>query len=650
LEEALKNIEPDTTFRTGAKWGGVWTRDISYSILLAFAYHEPEVAKHSLMKKVKRRRIIQDTGSGGAWPVSSDRTTWALAAWEIYKATGDTVWLRNAFEIIGNTVNDDAKVIGINASGMYSGESSFLDWREQTYPKWMDNKDIYVSENLGTNVVHFQTHNILAMMAKELGLDGTGYAATALTIRNGINNTLWMDDKGYYAQYTYGRMGATVSPRFEALGEALAVLFDVADKGKAQSIFEKSPITPYGVTCIYPQIPGIPPYHNNGIWPFVQSYWNLAAAKAGNEKALNQGLAAIYRAGALFLTNYENFVAETGDYAGTEINSDRMLWSMAGNLAMVHRVFMGLQLEPNGIRFAPAIPAAYKGKKQLSNFKYRGATLTIEVNGTGNIIASILLDGKPLPNAFLPANTTGSHVVSIEMNNQPFDKQVTNFIANKFSLPEPQVTLSDKTLSWKRVEGAKQYHIYKNGVLLKKINETSVLIADTSFAEYKVSAVDADGYESFTCEPILVNKQGMMMVELEQFAAKSSLPYVNFSGNGFVEISNTVNTSLHFALEAPADGRYMLDFKYSNGSGPWNTDNKCAIRTLYVNGDFTGAMVFPQRGKDEWSEWGYCNARVVTLKKGSNLLKLVLEPWNINMNVDVNTAMIDQVRVTKLPF
>ena len=65
LEEARLNIEADSTLRTGAKWGGVWTRDVSYSILLAFAYHEPEVAKISLMRKVKRNRIIQDTGSGG---------------------------------------------------------------------------------------------------------------------------------------------------------------------------------------------------------------------------------------------------------------------------------------------------------------------------------------------------------------------------------------------------------------------------------------------------------------------------------------------------------------------------------------------------------------------------------------------------------
>ena len=108
-----------------------------------------------------------------------------------------------------------------------------------------------------------------------------------------------------------------------------------------------------------------PPYHNNGIWPFVQSYWNMAAAKAGNEQALNHGLAAIYRAGALFLTNYENFVAQNGDYVGTEINSHRMLWSMAGNLAMVHRVFMGMDFKVDGLVFNPVIPQVYGGKKDL---------------------------------------------------------------------------------------------------------------------------------------------------------------------------------------------------------------------------------------------------------------------------------------------
>jgi hypothetical protein len=40
-----------TAFRTGKEWAGVWTRDISYSIILSMAYLQPKVAMNSLMKK-----------------------------------------------------------------------------------------------------------------------------------------------------------------------------------------------------------------------------------------------------------------------------------------------------------------------------------------------------------------------------------------------------------------------------------------------------------------------------------------------------------------------------------------------------------------------------------------------------------------------
>ncbi len=69
LDEMVNAVEPDTTLRTGKEWSGVWTRDVSYSILLSMAYLQPEASKISLMKKVDSLgRIIQDTGSGGARP------------------------------------------------------------------------------------------------------------------------------------------------------------------------------------------------------------------------------------------------------------------------------------------------------------------------------------------------------------------------------------------------------------------------------------------------------------------------------------------------------------------------------------------------------------------------------------------------------
>ena len=657
LEEATKNIEKDSTFRTGAKWGGVWTRDVSYSTLLAFAFHEPEVAKTSLRKKVKRGRIIQDTGSGGAWPVSSDRTTWALAAWEIYKATGDKNWLNEAFLIIKNSVEDDEKTILDAQTGMYSGESSFLDWREQTYPKWMSNMDIYVSLNLGTNVVHYQTHRILAEMAKILGEPFQVFQDRAEKIKAGINEHLWMPEKGYYAQYLYGRPYLTVSPRFEALGEALAVIFEVADKDRASMILSKSPVTDFGVTCIYPQIPGIPPYHNNGIWPFVQSYWNLAAAKAGNEQALNQGLAAIYRAGALFLTNYENFVAETGDFAGTEINSDRMLWSMAGNLAMVHRVFMGMSFEADGIRFQPVIPKTYPGKKSLTNFHYRNVVLNITVNGFGNQIKSITLDGQPLKGAFLPASVSGTHSIDIQLQNNDFSQQPFNLVPNLFTLPNPQAHREENTLKWEAIDGADHYRVYENGQFLEKTTATFFVRQSRPVAfgapsrpqkltEYKVSAVDVSGNESFTSEPVLFTEKSTIIFEMENFAPAATLPYSNFSGKGFVEISTEKNKVIECKITVDDPGAYFLNVHYSNGSGPWNTDNKCAIRSLSVNGKYNGVLVFPQRGKDEWSDWGFSNSRTVQLKKGENVVKISLEMWNNNMNVEVNTAMLDYLTVT----
>ena len=516
LEEAHLNIEPDSTLRTGAKWGGVWTRDVSFSTLLAFAYIEPAVAKNSLMKKVKRGRIIQDTGSSGAWPVSSDRTTWALAAWEIYKVTGDKAWLKTAYEVIKNTLADDEKTIRSVKTGMNKGESSFLDWREQTYPKWMSNTDIFMSENLGTNAVHYRANIILAEMAKILGQPGNEYLKRAEEIKAGMNKYLWMADKGYYGQYLYGHSFMNLSPRFEALGEALTVLFDVADPEKAKSVLENSPVTAFGTTCIYPQIPGIPPYHNNAVWPFVQSFWNLAAAKTGNEAALLHGLACIYRPGALFLTNYENFVAQNGDYMGTEINSDRMLWSMAGNIAMVHRLFIGINFEPDGIHFKPVIPEVYGGIRTLSNFSYRKAKLNIIVSGYGNQIASFSIDGKISGNAFFPANITGNHTINIEMKNNSFGDTNINLVPNKFSLTNPQVKIDGTMLVWDAVQGAVTYNIYKNGVVIKTIPENQFEVNTNEFAEYKISAIDNEKIESFTSEPILFCKDsGLKIVEME---------------------------------------------------------------------------------------------------------------------------------------
>ncbi|HEY8972308.1 MAG TPA: hypothetical protein VIM64_24555, partial [Puia sp.] len=195
LEEMCRAVEQDSTFRTGKEWAGVWTRDVSYSIILSMAYMQPAVAMNSLLRKVNGKgRIIQDTGTGGAWPCSTDRMIWAVAAWEIYLATGDEDWLRTAYRVIKNSMEDDDHIAYDRVTGLVMGESSFLDWREQTYPRWMQPADIFQSECLGTNAVHFRANEVLSKMAHLLHDEVTAQkrAAVAEQIRRGINRYLWL--------------------------------------------------------------------------------------------------------------------------------------------------------------------------------------------------------------------------------------------------------------------------------------------------------------------------------------------------------------------------------------------------------------------------------------------------------------------------
>src|SRR6185312_2394805 len=619
LEEMQNAIEPDSTFRTGKEWAGVWTRDISYSIILSMGILQPRVAMISLKKKVKNGKIIQDTGTGGAYPISTDRQIWAVAAWEVYKVTGDKDWLTYAYEVIKNSINDDLQNIHDPETGMMKGESSFLDWREETYPAWMQPADIYESECLGTNAVHFEANTVLAEIASVLGFqdDAKKYNDVAAQIKNGVNKYLWQEDKGYFGQYLYGRNFKILSPKSEALGEALSIFFNVADKEKHDKIVSNTPVTPFGITCIYPQIPGIPPYHNNAVWPFVQSYWALASAKAGNEESVVRAISCVYRPAALFLTNKENFVAANGDYAGTQINSSNMLWSLSGSISLVYKVLFGMQLNADNLSFTPFVPKVFNGTRTLDNFKYRNAVLNIEMDGYGNSIKSFLIDGKESAEYQVSSALQGNHQIKIILSNKDIPSKKINAVENIFSPQMPQVNYKDGTLSWNDTSKNISYSILQNGKTLKESSGTSFKIDSSNYDDYQIIAVANNHTESFASEPLQIYpKSNEQIIQLENFVRKSDKNYQGFTGNGFIEISKAVNTKIDFTININQDATYILDVRYANGNGPINTENKCAFRTITIDDKSPATLVFPQRGKEEWSNWGWSNSMKVSLTKG----------------------------------
>ena len=693
LEESELAIEPDSTYRTGVYWGGVWTRDVSYSILHALAQLCPEVSMKSLLAKVNQNnRIIQDTGTGGAWPCSTDRTTWVLAAWECYLVTGSKEWLDRIFPVIKNTLEDDHVVAYDPETKLMRGETSWLDWREQEYPLWMQPADIYQSEAMATTAVHYRSLCILAEICRLEGQSAwaSKYEKWASDLKEGMNSKLWMEDKGLYAIYLYGRNHLVQHPQMEILGESFAILWDIASTERQHRISEQMVSEAFGTPDFYPNLKDQYPYHNDAMWPFTQGFWMKAQAKAGNEEGVLHAIASIYRLAAMNLSNYENMVIYDGNDKGLAINSPRQLWSVAADAAIVPNIYFGVGYEVDGIHFNPFVPKTLAAKRELKNFRYRNAVLNMSIVGFGNELKSFRLDGVET-DPFFAANLEGVHTIEMELcNRQPATMKMT-LQKNAYQPLTPITSLQGQTLSWQApsadrimaehaastLNDVANYLVLRDGTEYKKLAATELSVTLTEDGEYAVVAVGENGWHSYMSEPVRyynnvslypvgnyalpfdpqrkqvqesVGAGGGLAGVAEARAKVPTLEGVDVSGaqGRIAMITRNENPLITIPVTIAADGQYAIDWRYANGNGPINTDNKCATRILSIDGNSVGVNVFPHRGTDEWNNWGWSNAIVLNMKAGNHIITLEFSDTVENMNIHVNQALLDQLRITKL--
>lgn len=674
LDEMVNAVEPDTTLRTGKEWAGVWTRDVSYSIILSMAALQPEASMISLMKKVNPSgQIIQDTGSGGAWPISTDRMVWVLAAWEVYKVTGDMDWLKKVYPIaVRSIAKDDATVR--SEAGLVKGETSFIDWREQSYPRWMQTADISQSEAMGTNVMYAAALKCLGEMASVLKdkKAAADYTRRSEELASAIDKTFYMPEKGYYAMYTYGRDNKILNPREETLGSALAVLYDIAPADRQKEMSQNVPQTPFGAAIFYPQISDMPNYHNNALWPFVGSYWTLAQAKAGNEQGVMEGIGSIFRPAALFATNKENFNLDNGDYY-TELNSSNMLWSLSGNIALTQQILFGIHFEKDGLRIAPFVPEALKGDRTLSNFPYRGGRLSISVSGYGDKVRSLTFNGKSYqPGSVIPAKLLAKGGdIRVEMANEPIAPMKLNRRPNLKAPLTPAAWLSNSPelagknvpvnnlLQWNPIEYIGEYIVLQNGREVGRTHETSW--PALTEGEWQVIGVASDGTEGFASEP----RSNRLAIVAEMPGEKTAMtsPEVSYQPaapikgyhGGFAELDRN-SAPVSVEVEVPGNYNplsstmpvYSVTLRYANGNGPVNTENKAAVRTLKVDGEKVGTIVMPQRGVANWDDWGMSSSVRVPMTPGRHTLTIEYLPEDENMNIATNHAIVDRVVLERL--
>lgn len=680
-------------FQTGAKWPYVWTRDLAYSVDLALAQFDPQRAADSLLFKTSyakrgvalasQPQIVQDTGSGGSYPVSTDRVVWALGAAKLLHHLPSDHQLRYAqrfYPILRGTIAQDRQLVFDPQEGLYRGEQSFLDWREQSYPAWTRDNVLAIgmSKALSTNVGHYILLKTAAELAERLGhhAEQKRYAQWASDLKTAINARFYDENAGLYAAYRLSDVAWSIPvQRYELLGQSLAILAGVADEHQRTAIIANYPSGPHGPPVVWPQDPGVPIYHNHATWPFVTAYWTKAAKAARNAFAVEHGVHSLMRTAALNLSNMENLDyvtgqawARVGALEGPVINSQRQLWSVAGYLAMVQGVLFGMETNWDGIRFRPFIPWALRNDifkssntLELLNLRYRDKHLDIRIHlppaesqQTGACaIERVTLNGQPIGDAFIKADQLASDNV-FEIHLAPHSRPANHALRVIDAFEDPQAHFGPATPEWKAVgqngissdgrrltlhytclDSEVRFTIYRNGRrYATNVRETSWTDPNSlDFREqtygYAVAAeyISSGHVSHLSPTRYYVTNKNRLVIPAQTMTHTGGDLVNGHHWQNWGQPNHTLTAS---SCRVQRDGTYLLRVRYANGSSPVNTGITCAVKRIEVRDGETavlitaGYVIMPQSG--DWRRFDLSSPLIVTL--------LSDRPYTIHLSTD----------------
>ncbi|MDB4928182.1 MAG: Six-hairpin glycosidase-like protein [Myxococcaceae bacterium] len=685
-------------FETGRLWNYVWTRDTAYAADLALAAMDPLRTRNSLLFKLSPRRtgadpqIVQDTGTGGSYPVSTDRVVWALGATELLKhLTGDdrAAFLDRAYPAMRNTAEHDRRVIFDARDGLYRGEHSFLDWREQSYAAYTATDPVHIamSRSLSTNVLHFNLLDALATLAVERGdaEAAARYRPWADALKQSIQRRFWLAADGQFSAFTSTELDPSPVRRWDALGTALAVLTGVATEAQAREAVGRYPHAGRGLPVIWPQQQFTAIYHNRASWPFVTAYWLRAARQVRNDASVDWNVDAMVRAAALNLSNMENFEfssgrprVEDGAYSGPVVNSQRQLWSVAGYLSMVHDVVFGLETSAAGFRLRPYITRAMRhawfaraDRIVLRGFLFRGRRLDLRValpppgadRAGAYAVGAVRVNGVDVGEAFTdPATLPDRSTVEVTLVDTPEARAPFRDVADLSDWhqvygPRTPTIAALAPAATGRVQlrvdvageerGALDVVILRDGQRVATLGPTdgetwteTLTDEQTVTHCYSVETVfRASGNASQHAAPQCWWGAGAARVQAldasrfvatgGQLATDHGRPhYENWGDPGHrLEVP---------ALRVAQSGAYLLQVTAGNGAGGTTTGVTCGVKRLQVieaaggRAVAEGYVVMPQLGS--WDEWRDSSFVRATLEAGRDY-RVVLGDDEVAVNM-----------------
>jgi hypothetical protein len=685
-------------FETGEKWPYVWTRDVSYSVDLALAALDPQRALNSLLFKTSGIRsallsdrlkpailVAQDTGSGGSWPISSDRVVWIIAASDVLEylpAVDRAAIAKKLYSIARDTVEQDRRFVFDAYTGLYRGETSFLDWREQNYPEWTRNDVAFIASGyaFSTNVLHAVALQRTARLARALGDPlAARYQRWAEDLQRTINARFWQSESGLYASYLSAEPNSVASNSYDLLGLSLAIIHGIADEERAHSILRHYPISLAGPPVLWPEQVGIAIYHNRAIWPFVTAYALRAAKTAKHAELAGELAESLMRGSALSLSNMENFEFltqqvrfEDGSLSGPVINSPRQLWSVAGYLSMVLDTLWGLELHDGQLSIKPWLPSAlantlFGGRRSLSLYNYRVGGKSMNVTlllprawpSAGWLEPrSMSLDGRRLhePTVSLSRLRSG-RVYDIRvamrpvegarqpMATIPFDDSGALTPAQRRTVFAPSApfalaatrTGSDTVLTWQGAEPGASVQIYRNGRQLtaNTAGERFVdgSVSDPGIACYSLTRrFDDTGLSSLSSRDACVSGLEFIAAPNDALSPSDGTPARVVDGVSLYADWGQPSQELHVTFTPRATGWYRFTLKYANANGPINTGITAAVKTVSVHcggeAEQLGSVAMPHLGAA--GSWGFSTGFFFQARSSDPCAFLVGDGFNMS--------------------
>lgn len=662
VEESILNqfeSKYGTAFYTGVNWKKVWTRDTAMACQYSLADIFPQIALNCAKEKVVGTKGLEtfeeDTGSGGSYPVSTDKIITMLSVWEIYLSTGDKSVLEYFYPIAKNTIEQDLNVAYDEHSKLYKGETCGTDWRDQTYPDWVSETiqnglpNIAESKAASVNIIYTRVFEIMSRCASILNKDANEskmWKDMSESLEKSISERLWSDDLSVYAAWEYpSYMGSPLAYKADVISNGYATMFDVGTEKQIKSILENYPLVTYGAPTVYPQKQGTlhnanKVYHNRGVWPGWEATLMLGAKQHGYNEVSEEIFNSCVRGAAEYLTNKEVIDFTTGQ----GLESDRQLWSIAATLSGYYKVLFGMEYSEDGLSFKPFIPSWCKGPFTLSSYPYQKAKLNITLSGEGDTISKITVDGKEVSADYIfPSNATGTHNIEITVTDSKVTHKMNlNDEKNHVVCPSlPKLSYSNGVLTFEKQAGL-TYKLF-DGTQYIDLTTNTYKVDTSVYRCYSLVSISKDGVWSEFSKPIQVGpSKTKIKIEAESGTYKKANLKTSpsgYSGSGVVDdtMTNTYPVIVNANIET--EGVYLLSCVYNN-KGETNSSTNCAIRSVYIDGKDVGSLVFPVMN----FYYQTSTHLPIKLTKGQHEIKVLYDSANFfdrNMNITKNSVQYD---------